>query len=207
MTRSLLFLAAGLLTAVRVPAADQLPLAPEQICPLAIGATAPAPVLTAADGSAFDLARAFAEKPTIVIFYRGGWCPFCNRHLAALADVELELRALGFQLIGITPDTPDKLTPTAKENGVRYRLLSDRAMRASGAFHVAFRLSPETGKGYRENGIDLPAAPDGNGFWQPVPAAFIVARDGKIRFVYSNPDPENSVAVADLLAAARIAAR
>jgi len=207
MHRPIPLLAATLLVTARLFGADALPLAPEQINPLPAGSAAPAPVLTAADGSPFDLAQAFAEKPTVLIFYRGGWCPFCNRHLAALAEIELELRSLGFQLIGITPDTPDKLAPTAKENRVHYRLLSDRGMRAAGAYRVAFRLPPEAGKDYRENGIELPPAPDGDGFWQPVPAAFLVGRDHKIHFVYSNPDPENAIAVADLLAAARAAAK
>jgi len=197
---SLLLLAGAMLRA------DNLPSLPARVRPLSTGSVAPAPSLVAADGTAFDLRRALAEKPTILIFYCGGWCPYCNRHLAALAEAELPLRALGLQIIGITPDAPAQLGPTAAENHVRYRLLSDRAMRASGAYGVAFRLSPAMGRGYTENGIDLPPAPDGDGFWQPVPAAFIVSRDGIIRFVYSNDDPLHPIDMDDLLVAAKAAA-
>ena len=187
--------------------AGELPTTPEQVRPLPVGSHAPTPMLRGADGRDFDLAAAIAGKPTVLIFYRGGWCPFCNRHLAALADIEIDLRTLGFQLFGITPDEPAQLNPTAKENRVRYRLLSDRGMQAAGAYGVAFRLTQQSGEDYRKNGIVLPPAPDGLGFWQPVPAAFIIARDGTIRFVYSNPDPENSIEAKKLLAAAREAAK
>ncbi len=207
MTRSTVLLALLLSAPGPFLAAATLPNTAEQITPLLAGSHAPTPVLTDADGAAFDLARAFATKPTVLIFYRGGWCPFCNRHLAALADVEIQLRSLGYQIIGVTPDSPEQLGATAKENHVRYRLLSDRAMQAAGAYGVAFRLPAAAGKDYKRNGIDLPAAPDGDGFWQPVPAAFIVSRDGTIRFVYSNPDPENSIKINDLLVAAKAAAR
>ncbi len=206
MSRTFIFLA--IFTVLNCAVfANALPTMPEKVHPLAVGSHAPTPMLRGADDKDFDLAAALAEKPTVLIFYRGGWCPFCNRHLAALADIEIDLRTLGFQLIGITPDEPAQLTPTAQENRVRYRLLSDRGMLAAGAYGVAFRLPQQAGEDYRKNGILLPAAPDGVGFWQPVPAAFIISRDGTIRFVYSNPDPENSIEAAKLLAAAKEAAK
>ncbi|MEO6003242.1 MAG: peroxiredoxin-like family protein [Opitutus sp.] len=187
--------------------AVDLPLAPEAVKPLPSGTRAPTPELISADGSACDLSRLFREKPTVLIFYRGGWCPFCNRHLAALAECELPLRQMGYQIIAVTPEAPPKLKSTAKENRVRYRLLSDRAMLAAGAYGVAFRVSVETGQDYQRNGIELPVAPDGLGFWQPVPAAFIISREGIVRFVYSNPDPENAISVNELLRAAKAAAK
>ena len=205
MIRSLFCLAFVILFNARTFAAE-LPLTPESVSPLAVGTHAPTPGLIGTDGKEFDLATALTGKPTVLIFYRGGWCPFCNRHLSALADIEIDLRSLGFQLIGITPDSPDQLTSTAKETKARYRLLSDRAMKAASAYGVAYRLPPEAGENYRKTGIELPPAPDGHGFWQPVPAAFIISRDGVIRFVYSNPDPENAIEAKKLLTAARQAA-
>jgi peroxiredoxin len=180
--------------------------APTEIHPLAVGTLAPAFALTSADGTTFDLATAFAAKPTVLIFYRGGWCPFCNRHLAALAELEPQLRGLGYQIIGVSPDRPENLAPTAERHHLRYQLLSDRAMHASSAYGVAYRIPAETAKAYPGNGIDLPLIPGETDSWLPVPAAFIIGRDGRVRFVYFNPDPAIRISNADLLAAAKAAA-
>lgn len=174
--------------------------------PLSVGTIAPDAEVLATNGRAVKLSDVIGAKPTIVIFFRGGWCPFCSRQLAALGEHELEIRSLGYQLIGLSAEGPEKLSPTAEANHVRYKLFSDRAASASQAYHVAYRVSAETGKAYRGNGIELTPAPDGDGFWLPVPTAFIVDGKGVIRFVYSNSDISIRISPEDLLAAAKAAA-
>ena len=49
------------------------------VVPLDKGATLPKLTLKAVDGKPYDLNASVAKKPTILIFYRGGWCPFCNQ--------------------------------------------------------------------------------------------------------------------------------
>jgi peroxiredoxin len=175
----------------------------EDARPLSIGTKAPAAEVVGMDNKPVDLGEALGGKPTVLIFFRGGWCPFCNRHLAALGEHELELRSLGYQIIAVSAEPAAKLAATASADHVRYRLLSDAGAKASSAYHVAYRIPADTGKAYRENGITLSPAPDGDGFWLPVPTAFIVNRQGVIRYVYSNPDPSVRVSPAELLAAAK----
>lgn len=196
-----------LLARLVVPATAALAPSPEEVRPLQAGAAAPTFVLADDAGQPVDLATVFSAKPTVLIFYRGGWCPFCNRHLAALAELELDLRSLGYQIVGISPDEPAKLRNTRENHSLRYRLLSDQRMQASPAYHLAYRLSPEQGRAYRANGIELPPVPGGDDFWLPVPAAFIVGRDGIVKFVYSNTDPSIRIGRDELLAAARAAAK
>jgi peroxiredoxin len=180
---------------------------PEAAHPLAAGAKAPDAEVIGLNGKPLKLSEAIGGKPTILIFFRGGWCPFCSRHLAALGEHELDLRGLGYQILGISAEGPEKLAPTAEANHVRYRLLSDPAAKASQAYGVAYRLSSDTGKAYRGNGIELTPAPDGDGYWLPVPTAFIVDHAGVIRFVYSNSDPSIRISPEELLAAAKAAAQ
>jgi hypothetical protein len=66
-------LASLLLLGTPVLAQSSIPTSPDEIRPLLIGRQAPALTLTAADGSAFDLDAALHAKPTVLIFYRGGW--------------------------------------------------------------------------------------------------------------------------------------
>ena len=178
---------------------------PEDAKPLGVGAKAPDATVTSLDGKDVKLGQAIADKPTILIFYRGGWCPFCSRHLAALGEHELDLRGMGYQILAVTAEPAEKLAATAEAAHVRYRLLSDRGAAASIAYGVAYRIPPDTGKAYKENGIDLTPAPQGEGFWLPVPTAFIIDRHGVIQFVYSNPDPSIRISAEELLAAAKAA--
>lgn len=202
---SFALLAATAAFVVSAPAAELAPSA-EAVQPLAVGQPAPAFTLPDAAGKPFDLAAAFAARPTVLIFYRGGWCPFCNRHLAALAEIEPELRRLGYQIVGISPDQPEALHATGERHRLRYQLLSDAAMQASPAYRIAYHISPELAEKYRGFGVTLPRTPDGSEPWLPVPAAFIIGRDGRVKFAYANADYQVRISNDDLLAAARAAA-
>ncbi len=174
--------------------------------PLAVGAKIPAVTLETVDGAKFPLASAVREKPTVLVFYRGSWCPYCNRQLAALADLEPQLLALGYQILALSPDTPAGLRKMSEKNKLGYRLLSDRAMTAAAAFGLAFRVPAAMGQAYTQRGIELAPLPAGDGFWLPVPAVYLVGRDGVIRFAHTDPDYKVRLAPAALLAAAQAAA-
>ena len=191
-------LAAGLRAALAPSAAEAVP--------LAAGARVPAVVVQTVEGNDLDLAAAVAQKPTLLIFYRGSWCPYCNRHLAALSEVEPELLRLGYQILAISPDETPGLRTAAEKNRLNYRLLSDRAMHASAAFGLAFRIDPPTVAKYRGYKIDLPPVPgEPAARWLPVPAVYVIGRDGLVKFVHTDPDYKARLAPAEVLAAARAA--
>ena len=79
------------------------------VTPLLNGQFAPKTTLKMADGTPVSLQALTLQKPTIVLFYRGGWCPYCSRQLAQLKDIEKELVNLGFQILAISPETPERL--------------------------------------------------------------------------------------------------
>lgn len=161
----------------------------ETAIPLGVGQEAPPLTLLTPEAEPFDLGAAVRSQPTVLIFYRGGWCPYCNRHLAALQEIEEDLLELGFQIIAVSPDQPEALQPTMDKNELNYRLLSDREMKAASAYGVAFVVPEDIRIKYEEYGIDLAAVP-GNpaAKWLPVPAIFLIDADGVVRFVHTNPD-------------------
>ncbi len=178
----------------------------DKTTPLTVGAKAPGPTLKTPDGQAFDLGTAYAAKPTVVILYRGGWCGYCNKQLAALAELEPKLLALGYQIIAISPDRPAALQPTIDKHHLNYRLLSDQEMKAIPAFGVAFQVDAATVEKYAKRNMELPPAPgDPSIRWLPAPSVFIVGTDRTIRFVYSNPDYSVRLSSDQLLAAAEAA--
>ncbi len=192
------------LLALSLPAA-LAPSAAEAV-PLAVGARTPAVIVQTVEGADLDLATAVAQKPTLLIFYRGSWCPYCNRHLAALAEIEPELLKLGYQILAVSPDEAPGLRAAADKNHLNYRLLSDRAMLASGAFGLAFRIDAATAEKYRGYKIDLPPVPgDPAARWLPVPAVYVIGRDGVVKFVHTDPDYKARLAPEAVLAAARAA--
>lgn len=127
-------------------AAAQSMVAPDAAAavPLKVGVQAPNAALRTPDGKETDLKSVLNGKPTVLIFYRGGWCPFCNRHLADLATVEDQLHDLGFQIVAITPDSPAEISKTIGKHKLTYQVLSDTKAVSLQRFGVAYRLDDET---------------------------------------------------------------
>lgn len=173
--------------------------------PLTPGRTPPPATVRTADDQPVTLAALTAGRPTVLIFYRGGWCPYCTKHLAALREIEADLRALGFQILALSPESPAALAAAGKAD-LGFRLLSDRAMQAADAFGVAFLVDPPTREKYAGYGIALapiPGDPDPAARWLPVPAVFVLRADGTIAYAHHDPDYRVRLAPADLLTAAR----
>lgn len=172
---------------------------------LAKGAQVPEVTLKTSEGKDFDLKAETTGQRTVLLFYRGGWCPFCNRHLSDVQKVQDDLVALGYRILAISPDAPESLAPFAEKQKLTYTVLSDADMKASDAFGLAFRVDDTTVEKYKEYGIKLTAKHEGD-FWLPVPAAYIVDTDGSIAFAYTNQDYKVRASGAQLLTAAREAA-
>jgi peroxiredoxin len=180
-----------------------VPTSAQEIRPLPIGAAIPEVMLKTAEGTDFNLKTAVLRKPTVLIFYRGGWCPYCNLQLGQLQTVEPELLKLGYQILAISPDRPAKLVESVEKDKLSYTLLSDSSMTAAKAFGIAFRVDEATLKKYKGHGIDLEAASGEKHHLLPVPAVFIVGTDGRIKFVHADPDYKVRLEPEALLSAAK----
>ena len=180
-----LLLLAGAAGAAPTP---EVPPDPAAVVPLPVGSAMPAAVVRNPDGTERRIGPGPLSRPTVLIFYRGGWCPYCNRHLGALKKIEPQLIKLGYELLFLSADRPEILFSSLKEPDVRYTLLSDASMSAARAYHVAYHLDAAAMAKYGEYGVDLEAASGQSHHQLPVPAVFIIDRTGVIRFVYANPD-------------------
>lgn len=160
-----------------------VPLKPEDISPLLVGESIPILNLLSSTGESFDVNKSVAAKQTILVFYRGGWCPYCSKQLAGLQEIEKDLAAMGYQVIAISTDSPDNLNASKDKAKLTYTLLSDADLSASKKFGIAFK-SP---KGYDKF---LPTTSGGKNVDKllPVPSVFILNKKGKIVFEYINPN-------------------
>lgn len=171
---------------------------------LKVGDAIPDVTLRTEDDKEVSLRKLVSEKPTVLIFYRGGWCPFCTRHLKDLAGIEGDLEKQGAQLVAISMDTPAKLKATPDHDKLGYRLLSDSDAHAAKAFGIAFTVEDDLVKKYKDSyKIDLEAAAGNKNHILPHPAVFVADTSGKIRFAHFNPDYKVRLEPAKILEAAR----
>lgn len=160
----------------------QIPELPEQVSPLLIGEQVPDAELKSANNITHKLSDVLAEKPGVLLFYRGGWCPYCNAHLSDIQEVESEIISLGYQIIAVSPDVPENLKITEEDKSIHYKLYSDADGELIKAMGIAFK-APEQYSGLlneKSGGLNKGIL--------PVPSVFVVSPSGKILFEYINPD-------------------
>jgi len=168
------------------------------VVPLDKGATVPKLTLKAVDGKSYDLNTSVAKKPTVLIFYRGGWCPFCNQQMSGLEGIVKDLTDAGYQLLAISPDKPEELAKSTAKLTLTYTLLSDSDAAAIQAFGLAFRAASaqfnllEQYSGEKHHAL-------------PVPAVYILGTDGTIKFVHFDPDFRKRMDPAKILEEAKAA--
>jgi peroxiredoxin len=143
------------------------------------------------------------SRPAILVFYRGGWCPYCNTQLSELRLITAEAEALGYQVIAISPDRPEELAKTMTKDKLDYTLLSDSKADALRAFGIGFRVDDATIEKYKGYGIDLEKSSGESHHALPVPSVFIVDAAGVLQFSYVHPDYKVRVPAGVVLAAAK----
>lgn len=184
---------------------DMVASSAETTKPLKAGVKAPNPGLHNLEGKKTDLATIVGEKPTVLIFYRGGWCPYCNRHLAELGKIEGDLMEMGYQMVAVSPDTPAELKKSTEKGELKYKLYSDSTADAAKQFGIAFKVEESLVTKYKNDyKIDLEAASGQKHHILPVPSVFIIKK-GMIVYSYSNPDYRVRLKGDEVLAAAKAA--
>ncbi|MBC7939054.1 MAG: AhpC/TSA family protein [Chitinophagaceae bacterium] len=171
---------------------------------LQVGALAPDLTLPDALNRPVRMSTLWQNGPLVLIFYRGGWCPYCNLELRAWQEQLSTLMHMGAQLVAVSPQTPDNSLSTAEKNELAFPVLSDSALQAATAFGVAFEMAPELIALYSRAGNDL-AVLNGNGRWVlPVPATYVIDRDGRIAYAHVESDYRERAEPREVLA--RVAA-
>ena len=153
------------------------------------------------------LAELWRRGPLVLVFYRGGWCPYCNLELRAWQRELTALSSLGASLAAVSPQTPDHSLSTAQKNELEYPVLSDTTLAAAEAFGIVFTLPPGLVELYGQVGHLLPVI-SGNDRWAlPIPATYVIDSDGRIVFAHIEADYRERAEPAEVLAAVARARR
>lgn len=186
-----------IISSFSVRAQTELPKSATEIAPLLIGEKIPSVSLKTVENKLVNLQDLFAKQKTIVLVYRGGWCPYCNAHLAAIGEVEEDLLALGYQIIAISPDAPENLKSTDEKQKLNYMLLSDSDGLFSKSVGIAFQAPENYKKTISKGSLGI------NKSFLPVPALFILNKNAEIEFEYLTPNFKTRISTELLIAVAQ----
>ena len=192
-----------------VVAADMDGVAPsaEQIDPVRTGQMAPGFTVRTVDDEPYVFDPQNLDAPTVIVTFRGGWCPYCNLHLSELRHAVPEIAAKGVNVLFLSGDRPELLYSSLERetrediDGLDYTILSDAEINAAKALGIAFMADP----GYiarREASGDIDGSSMKNFGVLPVPAVYVIDRSGRVTFSFVEADYKVRLPAEDLLAAA-----
>jgi len=155
---------------------------------LKAGDTVPDFTLPDAHGDHVNFVDTLEHGPVVLSFYRGGWCPYCNLELQALQQALPEIKELGTQLVAVSPELPDQSLSTAEKHALAFTVLNDQGNQVARMFGLVFTLPEALRPIYATFGIDLPAWNGDDSFELPMPATYVIGRNGIILDGFVNTD-------------------
>ena len=169
---------------------------------IAIGQQAPSFELPDPNGNLQLLSDLLVNGSVVVTFYRGSWCPYCNLQLRALQARLSEIHTLGAQLVAISPQFPDGSMTKNDIAEMDFTVLSDQDANVASTYGVAWTVPEFLLKHMREDRkLDLEAINNGNGAVLPIPATFVISRDGVVTWRYVDVDYRTRAEPEDIIIA------
>ena len=155
---------------------------------LKVGDRAPAFTLPDPDGNMVTSTELLRKGPLVLTFYRGVWCPYCNLDLQALEEAAADIRATGASLAAVSQQTAPNSRKSQRDNKLSFPILGDKGGELADGFGIRWKAPEELQGIYKLVGVDLPAF-NGEVTWTlPMPARYIIDRDGTIAYSEINPD-------------------
>lgn len=148
----------------------------------------------------FTLDSALQKGPVVLVFYRGQWCPYCNKHLSVIEDSLNLILETGAQLVAISPEKPEYLKRMEEKTLASYPLLYDEDYRIEESFDLLYTLEERLIKRYNTFlNAELDKAHSDDSGRLPVPATFIISQDYKVVWRQFDPDYKIRSSVAEII--------
>jgi peroxiredoxin len=138
-------------------------------------------------GDMIDLSVQLKNGPVILTWYRGGWCPYCNLALNFLQQYLANFKAYGAQLIAITPEKPDQSLSTTEKHSLQFEVLTDETNEIAAKYAGVHGLPKNVRDFYGERGVGEHYS-DYKNVEFPIPATYLIAGDGIIRYAFAESD-------------------
>jgi len=166
---------------------------------LEVGSTAPDWSAKTADGEELQLDKLLAKGPVVMVFYRGQWCPVCNKHLSELEENLQKLTNKGAQVVAISPEKSEFLEKTRDKTNASFSLLHDEDYKIAAAYGVKFRPGSATRIMYNTAlGANLKKAHSDDSQQLPIPATYIIDDSKTIVWRHFDPDYKKRASVEEI---------
>jgi peroxiredoxin len=167
-----------------------------------VGDQAPDFELPRVGGGTVRLSDLRRDGPVVLLWYRGGWCPYCNLTLRAYEDRCREFAEAGATLVAISPELPAKGTETVKKSSLSFSVVSDKGNVVASQYGIAFTLPPKIAESYRRF-FDIREHNGDDSQKLPLTATYVIDRDGVIRWAFLDADYAKRAEPRDALDAAK----
>ena len=151
------------------------------------------------NGKEVRLKDLLKKGKVVLVFYRGQWCPYCNKELSRLQDSLQFIIDKGATLVAVSPEMPENVTKTIEKTKATYSVLYDDGMKIMKAYDVEFEIPENTITRYRNAGLDIEKSNGTNGKYLPVPAVYIIDKESIVTYRFFEPDYKKRPSVQDIL--------
>jgi peroxiredoxin len=155
------------------------------------------------EGHLVTLDHLLSKGPVAVTFHRGHWCPYCRINTDALAKAQKEIAAESGQVIAVMPDRQQFAAEFKSESNASFPVLTDVDNGYALSLNLVISLGEEMMRFISAAGLDIPKYQGNNSWMVPIPATFIIGRDGRVKARFVDPDYRKRMAIADLISALR----
>lgn len=166
---------------------------------LFIGSKAPDFKAKDQDGKDVRLKDLLKKGKVVLVFYRGYWCPYCNRELSRLQDSLSQIQEKGATVIAVSPEKPENISQTVEKTKAGYPVIYDEGMKIMKAYDVEYELEETTLARYRSSGLDIEKNNGVNGKYLPVPAVYIIDKESTVTYRFFDADYKKRPSIAELL--------
>ena len=150
-------------------------------------------------GNEIRLKDLLKKGKVVLVFYRGQWCPYCNKELSRLQDSLQFIRDKGAEVVAVSPEKPENVAVTVEKTKAEYPILYDEGLKIMKAYDVEFEMEENTVTRYRNAGLDIEKNNGANGRYLPVPAVFIIDKESTVTYRFFEPDYKKRPSVKELL--------
>jgi len=134
------------------------------------------------NGKDIKLKDLLKQGKVVLVFYRGYWCPYCNKELTRLQDSLQLIKDKGATLIAVSPEKPENISKTVEKTKADYSILYDEGMKIMKAYDVEYEMQENTVTRYRNSGLDIEKINGDNGKYLPVPAIYIIDKESTVTY-------------------------
>ncbi len=155
-------------------------------------------------GDSVTLSKLWKQGPVVLMWYRGGWCPYCNIQLRAMQQSLDELENAGARLVVLTPELPEKAKQTAEASGLSIVALHDKDLALAKQYGIVFQLSDAIAPMYQER---LPQYNGNDALELPLSATYVINASGKITYAFLDADYKKRAEPSEVIQAVKEAAQ